>query len=178
MSESGFSEESLRKIAAQKINYRYSVLIHAAVFGLVNALLLFINIFTSPEYYWVLLPILGWNVGLVLHIVSYILYARGVYPYAKRGVIYHLFSYITVMILLFAINMNIMDMNIMVNLPFAITTINWAYYPAIFWGFGLIVHIVVYRVYGRGDISKDGTGISRRQRLIDRELQKMKRKTE
>ncbi len=178
MSESGFSEESLRKIAEQKINYRYSVMIHAAVFGLVNALLLFINIVTNPRYYWVILPILGWNVGLVLHVVSYILYARGVYPYAKRGVIYHIFSYISVMILLLAINMNIMDMNVMENLPMAIITINWAYYPAIFWGFALGVHIVVYRIYGRGDITKDGTGVSRRQRLIDRELQKMKKKTE
>jgi hypothetical protein len=173
MSESGFSEESLRKIAEQKINYRYSILIHAAVFGLVNALLFFINIVTSPSYYWVLLPILGWNIGLVLHFVSYILYARGVYPYAKRGVIYHLFSYLSVMILLFAINMNLME-----NLTFSIETINWAYYPAIFWGFGLVVHIVVYRIYGRGDLSEDGVGVSRRQRSIDRELQRMKRKTE
>jgi len=173
MSESGFSEESLRKIAEQKINYKYSVMIHLAVFCLVNALLLFINMISSTEYYWVLFPVLGWNVGLVLHIVSYILYARGVYPDAKRGVIYHLFSYLTVMLLLFAINMNIMD-----NLTFSIEAINWAYYPAIFWGFGLLVHYAAYRIYGRGDISKDGVVITRRERLIEKELQKMKKRTE
>ena len=173
MSESGFSEESLRKIAEQKINYRYSVLIHAAVFGMVNGLLFLINFLTTPEYYWFLFPVLGWNVGLVLHIVAYIVYARGVYPEEKRGVIYHFFSYLTVMILLFAINMNLMD-----NLNFSLTAINWAYYPAIFWGFALVIHIVVYRIYGRGDLSDEGVVVSRRQRQIDKELQKMKRRTE
>lgn len=173
MSESGFSEESLRKIAEQKINYKYSVKIHCAAFGLVNTLLFFINLVTFPGYYWVLFPLLGWNIGIVLHIIAYILYARGVYPYAKRGVIYHAFSYLTVMVLLIAINMNIME-----NLTFSITAINWAYYPAIFWGFGLVIHIIMYQIYGRGGLSKDGVGISRRQKLIDKELQKMKRKTE
>lgn len=173
MSKSGFSEESLRKIAEQKINYRYSVLIHAAVFGMVNALLFFINILTVSGYYWFLFPLLGWNVGLVLHVVSYILYARGVYPAAKRGVIFHLFSYLTVMLMLFAINMNFMD-----NFTISLVAINWAYYPAIFWGFGLVIHLVVYRIYGRGDLSEDGAVVSRRQRLIDKELQKMKKRTE
>ena len=173
MSETGFSEESLRKIAEQKINYRYSVLIHAVVFGMVNGLLFLINFLTMPSYYWFLFPLLGWNVGLVLHIVSYVLYARGVYPDAKRGVIYHLFAYLSVMVLLFAINMNIMD-----NFAISLTAINWAYFPAIFWGFALVIHLVVYRIYGRGDLAEDGAVVSRRQRLIDKELQKMKRRAE
>ena len=173
MSESGFSEESLRKIAEQKINYRYSVMIHMAAFVLVNALLLFINFLSLPYYYWALFPLLGWNVGLVLHIVSYILYARGVYPAAKRSVIFHLFAYLSVMLLLFAINMNIMD-----NLNLSILDINWAYYPAIFWGFGLVVHVAAYRIYGRGDLSQEGVVVTRREKMIEKELQKMKKKTD
>ena len=173
MSESSFSEESLRKIAEQKINYRYSVLIHAAVFLLVNALLFFINILTVPYYYWFLFPLLGWNVGLVIHGISYVLYAHGVYPSAKRSVIYHLFTYLTVIILLFAINMNLMA-----DFTFRIMDIDWAYFPAIFWGFALGVHYIVYRIYGRGDITKEGIGISRRQRMIEKEMQKMKNKLE
>jgi hypothetical protein len=171
MSESGFSEESLRKIAEQKINFKYSVMIHAAAFILVNALLLFINLLSTPGYYWVLYPLLGWNIGLDLHIIAYILYARGVYPTAKRGVIFHIFSYLAVMLLLFAIDMHIMD-----NLQFIFANIIWAYYPAVFWGFGLVVHIAFYRIYGRGDISEDGAVVSRKDKLIEKEMQKMKKR--
>ena len=171
MSESSFSAESLRKIAEQKINYRYSVLIHVAAFILVNTLLFFINILTFPSYYWFLLPLLAWNIGVVLHAVSYVLYARGVYPSAKRGVIYHLFAYLTDMTLLFVINMNLMA-----DFTFRIMDVNWVYFPAVFWGLALLLHYIVYRIYLRGDITKEGVGISRRQKMIEKEMQKMKNK--
>ena len=41
--------------------------VHAAVFGLVNAGLLLLNLLTSPGYLWFLWPLLGWGLGLAAH---------------------------------------------------------------------------------------------------------------
>jgi hypothetical protein len=41
--------------------------VHAAVFAVVNALLLVINLITSAHYLWVIWPLLGWGTGLALH---------------------------------------------------------------------------------------------------------------
>ncbi len=171
MSDKGFSEESLREIAEQKINYKYTVKIHFIVFVLVNALLLFINLITLPWYLWVLFPILGWNIAVVEHILSYILYARGVYPDSKRGVYYHLFAFLPVMVLLCAIDLNIMFYSLI-----STATLSWSLIPGIFWGFGLIVHIAVYRIYWRGDLSEEGVVVSRKDKQIEKEMQKMRKK--
>ena len=80
MSETKFSEESLRKIAEQKVNFRRSLKIHFFLYIIVNAMLLGIDfIFTPfivdgtfvPENLWVIYPILGWGIGVVMHLVSY-----------------------------------------------------------------------------------------------------------
>lgn len=102
---SGFSEENLRKIAAQKVSFRFSVKLHLAIFIVVNFLLFIVNFFYSPELYWIVFPFFSWLIGLNMHTLSYLLYARGVYPTAKRGIIYHLDSYIFVMLLLYIINL-------------------------------------------------------------------------
>ena len=44
--------------------------IHLAAFVLVNLLLLFINLMTSPGRLWFYWPLLGWGIGLVAHGVS------------------------------------------------------------------------------------------------------------
>ena len=89
-----FSEESLRKIAAQKVSFRFSVRIHLTVYILVNVLLIIVNLLFTPGIYWFLFPLFSWLIGITMHTLAYILYARGVYPMAKRGVIFHLISYI------------------------------------------------------------------------------------
>ncbi|MFX1304170.1 MAG: 2TM domain-containing protein, partial [Promethearchaeota archaeon] len=119
---SGFSEESLRKIAAQKVNFRFSVKIHAAIFIIVNVLLIIINFLFTPEFYWFFFPLFSWLIGFNMHALAYILYARGVYPMAKRGVIYHLVSYTFVMLLLFIINF------------LTLSEFYWVIFPAVFWG--------------------------------------------
>ena len=40
---------------------------HLVTFILVNAVLVVINLLTSPEYLWFIWPIIGWSVGLVIH---------------------------------------------------------------------------------------------------------------
>ena len=161
---SGFSEESLRKIAAQKVSFRFSVKIHIAVFIIINILFIIINFLFTPEFYWFLFPCFSWLIGVNMHTLSYILYARGVYPMAKRGVIYHLSSYIFVMLLLFIINF------------ITLSGFYWVIFPAIFWGTAVILHIILYIQYFSGKAEEGRKYRSRKERAIEKELEKMRRK--
>ncbi|MFX0002176.1 MAG: 2TM domain-containing protein [Candidatus Hodarchaeota archaeon] len=160
-----FSEESLRKIAAQKVSFRFSVKIHTFIFILINILLIIVNLFSTPEFYWFLFPLFSWLIGLTMHALSYILYARGVYPMAKRGVIYHVTSYIFVMLFLFIINFT------------TLSEYYWVVFPAIFWGAAVTLHLLFYIQYLSGKAEEGGRFKSRKERAIEKELAKMKRKS-
>ena len=43
---------------------------HLVTYVLVNAVLVVINLLTSPEYLWFMWSILGWGVGLIIHAFS------------------------------------------------------------------------------------------------------------
>ena len=161
---SGFSEENLRLIALRKVNFRLSVKIHAGVYVTGCSLLVLINWFFSPEIWWAFYPIFGWLIGLVEHYTSYIVYARGVYPMAKRAVIFHLMAYIFVILLLYVINV------------LASPSFWWVIIPAIFWGAGLIIHIMTYLVYHRGATEEKEVMKSRRERAVEKELEKMQKR--
>ena len=160
----GFSEESLRKIAQQKVNFRYSVKIHLGVYVIVSILLLIIDLLFTPSILWVIFPFFGWLIGVAEHSVAYVLYARGVYPIAKRGVIFHLTAYIFTISFLFIINF------------FTLPTYYWVLFPAVFWGAAMIIHSIAYLVYYRGKIDENGEGKSRKDKAIDKELEKMKQR--
>jgi len=51
-----------RRVAALKGFY-----IHAAVYIVVNAVLVVINLTTSTDYLWFVWPLLGWSLGLAGH---------------------------------------------------------------------------------------------------------------
>ena len=161
-----FSEESLRKIAAQKVSFRFSVKIHVSVFISVNVLLFIVNYFFTPELYWFFFPLFSWLIGVNMHILAYVLYARGVYPMAKRGVIYHLNSYIFVMLFLFIINFLTFSM------------FYWVIFPAIFWGAAVVLHIIFYIQFLSGKAEEGGKFESRKERAIEKELAKMRKKQE
>ena len=40
---------------------------HLVTYIVVNAVLVVINLLTSPEYLWFIWPIIGWGVGLLIH---------------------------------------------------------------------------------------------------------------
>jgi hypothetical protein len=167
----GFSEEGLRKIAEQKINFRYSVKIHIVAYILVNLLLVIINVLTinfniTLQNLWVLYPILGWFCGLSIHWVSYVLYAKGVYPMAKRGVIFHITAYLSVLLLLVVSNL--------ITTP----TYLWVFFPALFWGIGVVAHIVVYMIYFKEKITDKGETKSKKEQAIEKEMQKMRKRME
>ncbi|MFX1454849.1 MAG: 2TM domain-containing protein [Promethearchaeota archaeon] len=161
---SGFSEENLRKIAAQKVSFRFSVKMHVAVFIVVNILLFLVNFFFTPEFYWIVYPSFSWLIGVNMHIVTYILYARGIYPMAKRGVIYHIVTYISVMLFLFIINLE------------TFSVFYWVIFPAIFWGTAVTLHIIIYFLYFSKKAEISGKRQSRKERAIEKELEKMRRR--
>lgn len=160
----GFSEDDLRRIARHKINYRMGVKIHLGIFIIISVLLFLVNLIFTPSFWWFLFPTLGWLVGVAEHITAYLVYARGVYPYAKRGVYFHLVAYLLVVILMFAINL--------LTLP----SIWWVFFPALFWGTGLLIHIIAYFVYYRGKSGDQGELKSRQEIAIEREMEKMRKR--
>ena len=43
--------------------------IHAAVYVVVNIILIVWNVVFVPEYYWFFFPLVGWGIGLTMHYV-------------------------------------------------------------------------------------------------------------
>jgi hypothetical protein len=62
-----------KRVARAKIG----LLIHLAVYVLVNALLIGINLSTPSAHYWFVWPLAGWGLGLLAHAVAFFLLARG-----------------------------------------------------------------------------------------------------
>jgi len=59
-------ERAKQRVKALKDFYR-----HLAVYVLVNALLLVINLVTTPFYLWFYWPLLGWGIAVLLHAASF-----------------------------------------------------------------------------------------------------------
>ncbi len=163
MSEIEVSEETMRKIASQKVTFRYSVKIHSYCYILVNILLIVINLILSADYLWVLYPIFGWLIGLAIHGMAYFTWSRGV-SYGKRAIIIHLTSLGFTLLLLIIINFMMSG------------TLNWIIYPTMAGGLGLLVHVFLYYLITAGKVSKSKEGISRKERAVEKELEKMRNK--
>ncbi|MBY9006174.1 MAG: 2TM domain-containing protein [Candidatus Lokiarchaeota archaeon] len=165
----GFSEESLRRIAAQKVKYRLLLRFHAITYIMVNILLTILNYVTNASYYWFVFPLLGWLIGLSIHAIAYYCYANGIYPMMKRISYIHLIAFITTMLLLLVIDSNIMN-------GFQFEGISWSIYPAISWGFPVLLHVIVTKTVFSGKMTEDGLIKTRRERAVEKEMQKMKKK--
>lgn len=46
---------------------RRGLLVHAVVYGLVQAALIAINLVVVPGFIWFPLPLIGWGIGLAMH---------------------------------------------------------------------------------------------------------------
>jgi len=164
--DSRFSEESLRKIAEQKVSFRASLKMHSLIYLLANSLLGFINYVLSPDFLWFLFPLFAWLIGLVIHFTLYLLYARGVYPKLKRTVILIFIIYFFVVLLLFVINY------------VTLGEINWALYPAVFGGVGVLIVIITYLIFFRSKITQSGDIKTKKQRAIEKEMKRMRQRME
>lgn len=160
----GFSEEHLRRIALRKVHFRMSVKIHVGIFIVISTLMLIINLLLTPMTFWIIYPFFAWLIGVAEHITAYLIYAKGIYPGAKQGIILHLVAYFFVQLLLLIIN-------IMVT-PF----FYWVLFPAIFWGTGLAIHLLSYFTFQRSSSDEEGELKSRTQRAVEKEMEKIRKK--
>ena len=56
--------------AKRRVGQMKGFYIHATVYVFVNALLIAINLWTSPDRLWFFFPLLGWGIGLAAHGIS------------------------------------------------------------------------------------------------------------
>ena len=126
-----------------KSSLKKSFILHLALFIVTNLLLFVINLAFTPDYLWALYPAFGWGAGLFLHLG--VLLTNKVLSEHKKKVVLHIFIYLGVNTLLLVINY--------LNGG----SIDWALFPLIFWGAGLIMHVVVYGTYLAGKPVKPKT---------------------
>jgi len=166
----GFSEESLRIIALKKVRFRLIVQIHFIVFVVLN-LIVFLSIFFStisvpisytPSNLYIPLvfyipSVLSsvWFVGLSLHATAYFIYAHGIYPKAKCKYYYNLIAFLA-------------------SIPYQCLTMLVIFVSPI-WGVAVIIHYITYRIISRKFHIKEGVKKTHLQRLVEKEMEKMKR---
>ena len=54
--------------------------------------------------------------------------------------------------------------------------INWALYPAVFAGVGVLICIIIYLVYFRSKITQSGDIKTKKQRAIEKEMERMRQR--
>jgi hypothetical protein len=110
-----------------KIGFGY----HLTAYLAVNAILLWINLDTSPQNLWAQWPIIGWGIGLAFHGLSVVLSSTKI----NKGFIYHLAAYILVNALLIFINFSTYPQYL------------WFNFPLIAWTFIIAFHC--WRVFSK-----------------------------
>ena len=60
-------EQARYEAAKQRVEDIKGFYIHIVTYVVVNAVLLIINLVSSPEYCWFIWPLMGWGIGLVIH---------------------------------------------------------------------------------------------------------------
>ena len=64
------TKDEVLKLAKRRVFLKKAVQWHMIVFLIVNVFLCAIYYFTTPDgYFWPLWSILGWGIGLILHII-------------------------------------------------------------------------------------------------------------
>lgn len=155
-------KNDIRNMAERKVNLQISLKIHLVAFIFGTILLLIINLLFTPQYLWVMEATMGWGIGYFLHLIGYLLYSKP-HPHSGRtDILFHFIIYLVV-------NAYLVVKNI------TTTSFPWVIYPIIFWGFGLLVHGIIYNLYYK-DVKSILTGepISKKQLAIEKEIQKMK----
>ena len=153
----GFSEESLRIIALKKVRFRLSLQIHSGLFLGIN-LFIFLTIILPPfsfaSFFFQSAFTSAWLVFLSLHGTAYFIYARGVYPKIKRGYYYNLVAFLA-------------------SIPYQCTTMLVIIIGPI-WGMAVLIHYIIYRIIARNSNIKEGIQKTHLQRLVEKEMDKMK----
>ena len=64
-----YSPEEIKK-AKKKVKAKKGFYQHLTTYAIINAFLVFLNLFTTPEYLWFFFPLMGWGIGLLFHYVD------------------------------------------------------------------------------------------------------------
>lgn len=64
------NDQHSRQAAEKRAAAKYGFYVHLAVYVLVNALLIGINLSTSPESKWFIWPLGGWGIGVLFHALN------------------------------------------------------------------------------------------------------------
>jgi len=110
-----------------KIGFAY----HLTAFLAINAVLIWINLDTSPQYFWVKWPLAGWTVALLYH--GFSIFSSSIKTH--KGFYYHLFSFLIINASLIFINYDLYPQYL------------WFKFPLIAWSFIVIFH--AWRVFSR-----------------------------
>ncbi|MHA1192570.1 MAG: hypothetical protein ACTSP9_09775 [Promethearchaeota archaeon] len=154
----GFSEESLKIIALKKVRFRLSLQIHFCLFLVFGVMTLGIDLYyfhyPFSNLFFSLIFVSIWFVFLSLHGTAYLIYAYGVYPKIKRGYYYNLIVFLS-------------------SIPFQCTTMLVIIFGPV-WGVAVLIHYITYRIISRKSGIKEGIQKTHLQRLVDKEMEKMK----
>jgi len=63
-------EQTKYQEAKERVEEIKGFYFHLITYIVINAVLVVINLLTSPEYLWFIWPIIGWGVGLVIHAIT------------------------------------------------------------------------------------------------------------
>ena len=69
--EATVDRDEVLERAKKRVEDTKGLYIHIGVYVIVNAALFAINMITSPDTLWFYWPLLGWGVGLALHVFSF-----------------------------------------------------------------------------------------------------------
>ncbi len=59
--------DTRREAAIKRLEAKRGFKVHAAIYVIVNLLLVAVWAFSGHDYFWPIWPILGWGVGLAIH---------------------------------------------------------------------------------------------------------------
>lgn len=65
-----FDDSKIRKLAERRIKEKRDLLSHIIAYVCVNGFLIALNFITSGRFSWAIFPLLGWGIGLVIHILN------------------------------------------------------------------------------------------------------------
>ncbi len=70
------NQEAYEK-ARKRVESKVEFYTHLAAYVVVNAVLLIINLSTSPGYLWFKWPLMGWGIGLIFHGLEVFIFSEG-----------------------------------------------------------------------------------------------------
>ena len=79
MHDFAMTEEDKMRKAKQQVEMMTGFYVHLAVYVLVNAMLVAINWFTSPQDWWAQWALLGWGVGVLGHALLVFMPVQGTF---------------------------------------------------------------------------------------------------